>query len=43
MAFGASAREGVTTVLTTIAGLVLLRLSRPRTSEPPATLRSESL
>ncbi|WIG99463.1 APC family permease [Myxococcus sp. SDU36] len=43
VAFGASPREGVTMVLTTVAGLVLLRLSRPRASEPPAALRSEPL
>ncbi|AEI62755.1 amino acid permease [Corallococcus macrosporus] len=43
VAFGASAREGVTTVLTTVAGLVLLRLSRPRAAAPPATLRGEPL
>ncbi|WP_002635665.1 amino acid permease [Myxococcus hansupus] len=43
VAFGASVREGVTTVLTTVAGLVLLRLSRPRASEPSAALRGEPL
>ncbi|WP_163777753.1 APC family permease [Myxococcus vastator] len=43
VAFGASPREGVTMGLTTVAGLVLLRLSRPRASEPPAALRGEPL
>ncbi|WAM27427.1 APC family permease [Myxococcus sp. NMCA1] len=43
VAFGASPREGVTMALTLIAGVVLLRLSRPRASEPPAALRGEPL
>ncbi|GHG98206.1 APC family permease [Comamonas sp. JC664] len=43
VAFGASAREGVTMALTTVAGLVLLRLSRPRASAPRAALRGEPL
>ncbi|QDE95221.1 APC family permease [Myxococcus xanthus] len=43
VAFGASPHEGVTMALTLIAGVVLLRLSRPRASEPPAALRGEPL
>nr|WP_240462524.1 hypothetical protein [Myxococcus sp. CA018] len=43
VAFGANPREGVTMALTLIAGVVLLRLSRPRASEPPAALRGEPL
>nr|WP_228557559.1 APC family permease [Myxococcus sp. AB056] len=43
VAFGANPREGVTMALTLIAGVVLLRLSRPRASEPSAALRSEPL
>ncbi|WNZ63189.1 hypothetical protein QEG98_05260 [Myxococcus sp. MxC21-1] len=43
VAFGANPREGVTMALTLIAGVVLLRLSRPRAPEPSAALRSEPL
>ncbi|NOJ80948.1 APC family permease [Myxococcus xanthus] len=43
VAFGANPREGVTMALTLIAGVVLLRLSRPRAPEPSAALRGEPL